>query len=133
MIAAAGSWVSPLILATKTDQSFKKRYFSECWDRAMSEAGLETITLPDFPEPVRLHFHDLRGTTITLLSEAGRNEQQIATITGHSLKTVHQILERYLPTRRDLLNRQLKTLRTLREQNLQTSCKLRNKSERKRH
>ena len=33
---------------------------------------------------------------MTLLSEAGCNEQQIATITGHSLKTVHQILERYL-------------------------------------
>ena len=31
-----------------------------------------------------------------MLSEAGCNEQQIATITGHSLRTVHQILERYL-------------------------------------
>jgi hypothetical protein len=45
---------------------------------------------------VRLHFHDLRGTTVTLLSESGSNPQQIATITGHSLKTVHRILERYL-------------------------------------
>jgi len=62
----------------------------------MEEAGLETITLPDIAEPVKLHFHDLRGTTITLLSEATCTEQQIATITGHSLKTVHQILERYL-------------------------------------
>jgi integrase len=62
----------------------------------MQEAGLETITLPGIAEPVKLHFHDLRGTTVTLLSEAGCNEQQIATITGHSLKTVHQILERYL-------------------------------------
>ena len=62
----------------------------------MEEAGLETITLPGIAEPVKLHFHDLRGTTITLLSEAGCNEQQIATITGHSLTTVHQILERYL-------------------------------------
>jgi len=26
--------VSPLILVTKTGQSFKKRYFSECWDQA---------------------------------------------------------------------------------------------------
>jgi integrase len=88
--------VSPLILNTKTARSFKKRYFSECWDRAMEKAGLKTITLPDIAEPVRLHFHDLRGTTVTLLSEAGCNEQQIATITGHSLTTVHQILERYL-------------------------------------
>jgi hypothetical protein len=37
--------------------------------------------------PVRLHFHDLRGTTLTLtlLSESGSTPQQIAPITGHSL------------------------------------------------
>ena len=45
---------------------------------------------------MRLHFHDLRGTTVTLLSESGSTPQQIAAITGHSLKTVHRILERYL-------------------------------------
>ena len=49
-----------------------------------------------------MHFHDLRGTAVTLLSEAGCTPQQIATITGHSLKTVHQILERYLARTRGL-------------------------------
>lgn len=88
--------VSPLILSTKTGRSFKKRYFSQCWDEAMRKAGIETVQLPGFDEPVRIHFHDLRGTTVTLLSEAGCSVQQIATITGHSLKTVHQILEHYL-------------------------------------
>jgi integrase len=87
---------SPLILTTKTGQSFKKRYFARLWDETATTAGLENITLPGFDEPVRLHFHDLRGTTVTLLSESGNNPQQIATITGHSLKTVHRILERYL-------------------------------------
>ena len=53
-------------------------------------------------EPVELHFHDLRGTAVTLLSEAGCTPQQIATITGHSLKTVHRILERYLARTRGL-------------------------------
>jgi hypothetical protein len=62
----------------------------------MTAAGLETIMLPGFDEPVSLHFHDLRGTTVTLLSESGSTPQQIAPITGHSLKTVHRILERYL-------------------------------------
>jgi hypothetical protein len=38
----------------------------------------------------------------TLLSEAGCTPQQIATITGHSLKTVHRILERYLARTRGL-------------------------------
>jgi len=87
---------SPLILTTKTGQSFKKRYFARLWDETATAAGLENITLPALDQPVRLHFHDLRGTTVTLLSESGSNPQQIATITGHSLKTVHRILERYL-------------------------------------
>jgi integrase len=88
--------VSPLILTTKTGQSFKKRYFTRLWDGTATAAGLERIALPGFDELVRLHFHDLRGTTVTLLSESGSNPQQIATITGHSLETVHRILERYL-------------------------------------
>jgi len=62
----------------------------------MKKAGLETVQFPNMDEPVSLHFHDLRGTTITLLSEAGCTPQQIATITGHTLNTVHKILERYL-------------------------------------
>ena len=93
---------SPLILCTRTGRSFKKRYFSQVWNRVMKKAGLETITLPDIAEPVKLHFHDLRGTTVTLLSEAGCTPQQVASITGHSLKTVHQIPERYLARTRGL-------------------------------
>jgi integrase len=63
--------VSPLILVTKTGQSFKKRYFAQLWDQAMKKAGLQTVNLPGLDEPVELHFHDLRGTAVTLLSEAG--------------------------------------------------------------
>jgi integrase len=93
---------SPLILTTKTGQSFKKRYFAKLWDETATAAGLERITLPGWEERVRLHFHDLRGTTVTLLSESCCTPQQIATITGHSLKTVHRILERYLARTRGL-------------------------------
>jgi integrase len=87
---------SPLILTTKTGQSFKKRYFARLWDEAMTRAGLQSVILSGSDRPVELHFHDLRGTTVTLLSESGSTPQQIAPITGHSLKTVHRILERYL-------------------------------------
>jgi integrase len=83
--------VSPLILTTKTGQAFKKRYFAELWDRAASAAGITD-----------LHFHDLRGTAVTMLSEARCNPQMIATITGHSLKTVAVILDRYLARTRGL-------------------------------
>jgi integrase len=88
--------VSPLILTTKTGRAFKKRYFARQWELATRSAGLESVTLPGLDDPVELHFHDLRGTAVTLLSEAECTPQQIATITGHSLKTVHRILERYL-------------------------------------
>jgi integrase len=94
--------VSPLILTTKTGQSLKKRYFTRLWNEAMEKAGLQSVLLPGSDQPVELHFHDLRGTAITLLSEAGCTPQQIATITGHSLKTVHRILERYLARTRGL-------------------------------
>jgi integrase len=94
--------VSTLILTTKTGRAFKKRYFLQCWSHAMKKAGLETVQFPNMDEPVRLHFHDLRGTTVTLLSEAGCIPQQIATITGHSLATVSRILERYLARTREL-------------------------------
>jgi integrase len=93
---------SALILTTKTGQSFKKRYFARLWDESMKAAGLQRVKLPGMDEPVNLHFHDLRGTSVTLLSEAGCTPQQVAAITGHSLKTVHRILERYLARTRGL-------------------------------
>lgn len=94
--------ISPLILTTKTGQSFKRRYFGRLWEEATKKAGLASVTLPGSDQAVELHFHDLRGTAVTLLSEAGCTPQQIATITGHSLKTVYRILERYLARTRGL-------------------------------
>jgi len=94
--------ISPLILTTKSGHSFKKRYFARLWRNTTREAGLDSVLLPASEDPVELHFHDLRGTAVTLLSEAGCTPQQIATITGHSLKTVHRILERYLARTRGL-------------------------------
>jgi hypothetical protein len=39
---------------------------------------------------------------VTLLSEAGNTVQQVASVTGHSLKTVTNILEKYLARTRGL-------------------------------
>jgi integrase len=39
------------------------------------------------------HFHDLRGTAVTRLALAGCSMFEIASITGHSEKQVHAILE----------------------------------------
>lgn len=42
------------------------------------------------------HFHDLRGTAITRFAELGLTAEQISSVTGHSLKTINDILQRYL-------------------------------------
>jgi integrase len=83
--------VSPLVLTTKTGRSFRKRYFADLWEQATLEAKV-----------TGLHFHDLRGTAVTMLSEAGCTPQQIATITGHSLVSVTTILDKYLARTRAL-------------------------------
>jgi integrase len=75
----------PLILTSPSGRAWKKRYFNEHWNRAAKAAGIAD-----------LHFHDLRGTAITMLAEAGCTVPEIAAVTGHSLKHVTHILEVYL-------------------------------------
>jgi integrase len=43
-----------------------------------------------------LHFHDLRGTAVTRLAEAECTHLEIAAITGHSLRDVTAIIDKYL-------------------------------------
>jgi integrase len=80
-----------VILTTKTGRAWQKRYFAEQWDEASKAAGITD-----------LHFHDLRGTAVTMLAEAECSVPEIASITGHSLKSVHTILEKYLSRTRAL-------------------------------
>lgn len=82
---------SPLILTTATGRAWKKRWFNENWNEACTKAGI-----------AELHFHDLRGTAVTMLAEAGATVPEIASLTGHSLKHVTQILETYLARTRAL-------------------------------
>jgi integrase len=74
-----------VILTTRTGRPWTPRYFKAQWEAASKAAGIEG-----------LHFHDLRGTAVTMLAEAGCTVPQIASITGHSLKTVTTILDAYL-------------------------------------
>jgi integrase len=74
-----------LILTTKTGLAFKKRYFADQWESTCKAAGI-----------VGLHFHDIRGTTVTMLAEAGCSVPEIVTITGHSLRRAQEILDKYL-------------------------------------
>lgn len=76
-----------LIMPTKTGRAFQKRYLSELWEETVIAAGLA---------PLGLHFHDLRGTTVTLLAEADCNLGEIAAITGHSARSAQSIIDKYL-------------------------------------
>ncbi len=96
---------SEFILTTKTGRPFKKRYFCRLWHQTMVAAGIDKIKLEGMEDHVDLHFNDLRGTAITLLSEAGCTPQEIATITGHSLKYVQAILDKYLARTKGLARR----------------------------
>lgn len=62
------------------------------WLRAMNEAGLTDANL---------RFHDLRGTAVTCLADVGCTESEIASITGHSLMSVSQMLQTHYLRRTD--------------------------------
>ena len=69
----------------------------KAWTEHMRASGL-------YPEKAseRLHFHDLRGTAVTLLAEAGATVPQIVAITGHTLESANRILETYLSRTKQL-------------------------------
>ncbi len=63
---------------------------SKAWAAHMRAAGLWRVDPSE-----RLQLRDLRGTTVTLLFEAGAELGQICAITGHTLKSAASILDRY--------------------------------------
>lgn len=76
-------------------------------DKALSKAWHQHMVAAGFyPRPwdqmtaaekrAHVQFRDLRGTAVTLLSEAGASVPQIVAITGHTMQSAHRILERYL-------------------------------------
>jgi integrase len=77
--------VSPVVLTNARGQPWGENAFRKAWALATKKAGIEGLT-----------FHDLRGTAVTRLSEAGCTPQEIATITGHSLGEVQVIIDKYL-------------------------------------
>jgi integrase len=59
-------------------------YFQHQWRQATLAAGLDG-----------LHFHDLRGTTCTMLAEAGATPSEIASYLGWTVSTVNRMLDTY--------------------------------------
>ena len=70
---------------------WKADWFRNRWREASAKAKITD-----------LHFHDLRGTAVTMLAEAGCTQPEIAAITGHSMQHVETILTKYVSLTRGL-------------------------------
>ncbi len=76
---------SPVILLNGRGRPWGANAFRKQWSAAARKSGITDLT-----------FHDLRGTAVTRLAEAGCTAQEIAAITGHSLRDAGAIIDRYL-------------------------------------
>jgi integrase len=73
---------STIILTNSDGKPWTPDGFRASWRKACKRAGIVDVT-----------FHDLRGTAVTRLALAGCTEAEIATITGHSLRSVRAIVD----------------------------------------
>jgi integrase len=73
---------SPTILLTLEGRPWTEDGFRASWRKACDKARIIDVT-----------FNDLRGTAVTRLALVECTEAEIATITGHSLRDVHSILD----------------------------------------
>jgi integrase len=73
---------STIILTNSGGKPWTSDGFRASWRKACKAAGVGGVT-----------FHDLRGTAVTRLALAGCTEAEIATITGHSLRSVRALLD----------------------------------------
>jgi len=79
---------SPIMLTTSDGKPWTADGFRSSWGKARKRAGIVGVT-----------FHDLRGTAVTRLALAGCTEAEIATITGHSLRSVRAIIDTHYLSR----------------------------------
>lgn len=82
-----------LILTNSRGQPWTSSGFRASWGKKLAEVGIANLT-----------FHDLRGSAITRLAEAGCTEAEIASITGHSPATVSAMLDRHYLSRTDAIS-----------------------------
>lgn len=76
---------STQILTNKRGLAWQPNAFRKQWGDACRKAKITGLT-----------FHDLRGTAVTRLAEAECSHAEIAAITGHSMRDVGAILDKYL-------------------------------------
>jgi integrase len=74
--------ITKVILTTTRNGAWTEDGFRASWGKACDTAEIDGLT-----------FHDLRGSAVTRLAEAGATVPEIASITGHSLADVEAILD----------------------------------------
>lgn len=80
--------VSTMMLTNAYEAPWTSDGFRTSWGKACAKAGITGLT-----------FHDLRGSAVTRLAIAGCTVPEIASITGHSLKDVEDILDKHYLSR----------------------------------
>jgi integrase len=91
---------STFILTNRRGAPWTSDGFRTSWGKMVARAGIEN-----------LNFHDLRGSTVTRLALEGSPPQEIASVTGHSLQDVCDILDaHYLGERTKLAEMAIKRL-----------------------
>ena len=85
--------ISEFILTDQYGKPYSTTTFQHAWRKDTAKAGITDRT-----------FHDIRRTAICRLADAGCTDFEVAAITGHTLATVHEIIEFY----RQRTNRQAK-------------------------
>lgn len=79
---------SPFIVTNLRGAAWTSDGFRTSWGKAVSDLEIEGLT-----------FHDTRGSAVTRLAEAGCEVIEIASVTGHSLKSVEAILDAHYLSR----------------------------------
>lgn len=86
--------VATTILSSPTGKVWTDHNFKHQFGAARDKAGLKG----------KLTFHDIRGTYVTRRSEDGWTPQEIGGVTGHSLKQIDSILDKYLARTEEIVD-----------------------------
>jgi len=89
------------VLLNTQRNPWKETAFDAAWGRSMTRAGLKSTGL---------HFHDLRGTVVTMLSDSGASNEEIAVTLGWSRTYVERMLEIYKAVDTEASNRAIEKL-----------------------
>jgi hypothetical protein len=82
-----------VLVDDRTGRPWKQRAFIDAWRRVLDHAAERAAR----PQMTELVWHDLRRTRVVRLRRRGMPKEMIASITGHSLQAINEMLKVYGP------------------------------------